>query len=30
MRDRSDLTEAAKQKILHDNVARFYKLADGG
>jgi len=30
VRDRKDLSDTTKQKMLHDNVARFYKLADAG
>ncbi|HEU4342635.1 MAG TPA: amidohydrolase family protein [Candidatus Binatia bacterium] len=30
VRERQDLTESTKQKMLHDNVARFYNLPDRG
>jgi len=29
VRERKDLADGTKKKMLHDNVARFYKLADG-
>jgi predicted TIM-barrel fold metal-dependent hydrolase len=28
VRERKDLSDDTKRKMLHDNVARFYKLAD--
>jgi hypothetical protein len=28
VRERKDLSEDTKKKMMHDNVARFYKLAD--
>jgi len=30
VRERADLEESTKQKMLHDNVARFYKLGNEG
>jgi predicted TIM-barrel fold metal-dependent hydrolase len=28
VRERNDLSDETKRKMLHDNVARFYKLTD--
>jgi predicted TIM-barrel fold metal-dependent hydrolase len=28
VRERKDLSDDTKRKMLHDNVARFYKLSD--